>query len=164
MSDAPKRIHLVGFGNPGRLDDGLGPALAAAIEELQLPNVSVDSDYQLTVDDAHDVAPYDVVVFADADVRGREPFYFESVEVGEGISFSSHGCSPSAVVSLARELFGGPREAYLIGMRGYEWDAFEERLSEKARENLEEAIQFLKKVFQSGDFAGSVIENDVKAL
>ena len=164
MADAPKRIHLIGFGNPGRLDDGLGPALAAAIEELQLPNVSVDSDYQLTVDDAHDIAPYDVVIFADADVNGREPFYFEEVEVGEGISFSSHGCSPSAVVSLARELFGGPGEAYLIGMRGYEWDAFEERLSDKASQNLSEAIRFLRDLFDSGDFTSAIVKNDVKAL
>lgn len=163
MADAPRRIHLVGFGNPGRLDDGLGPALAAAIEELQLPNVSVDSDYQLTVDDAHDIAPYDVVIFADADVRGREPFYFESVEVGEGISFSSHGCSPSAVVSLARELFGGPAEAYLIGMRGYEWDAFEERLSDQAAKNLQQAIDFLTPLFRSGNFSTAIVSNNAEA-
>ena len=157
MVDAPKRIHLIGFGNPGRLDDGLGPALAAAIDALQLPNVSVDSDYQLTVDDAHDVAPHDVVIFADADVRGREPFYFIPVDPGDSIHFSSHGCSPSAVIGLARELFGGPAEAYLIGMRGYEWDAFEERLSTKAQENLAAAVAFLEPLLRAGRFAEHVI-------
>ena len=32
---------LLGYGNPGRLDDGLGPALAAQVERLALPGVTV---------------------------------------------------------------------------------------------------------------------------
>ena len=42
---------VIGFGNPGRLDDGLGPALAARFEAKGLDDVVVDADYQLTVKD-----------------------------------------------------------------------------------------------------------------
>ena len=50
------RILVIGYGNPGRLDDGLGPAVASAMEEFNLPGVSVDSNYQLTVEDAASAA------------------------------------------------------------------------------------------------------------
>ena len=36
----PRRLLVIGYGNPGRLDDGLGPAFAAQVERLQLPDVS----------------------------------------------------------------------------------------------------------------------------
>ena len=35
MIAAPRNVLLIGFGNPGRLDDGLGPALAAEIERVR---------------------------------------------------------------------------------------------------------------------------------
>ena len=60
------KILLIGYGNPGRSDDGLGPALAAQIAALGLAGVTVDIDYQLTVDHAALIATQDVVVFADA--------------------------------------------------------------------------------------------------
>ena len=46
------RILLLGFGNPGRQDDGLGPALVQAIEEMEIPGVRAEADYQLNIEDA----------------------------------------------------------------------------------------------------------------
>ena len=43
---------LIGYGNPGRRDDGLGPALAGAIAAADLPGVEVESGYQLLPEDA----------------------------------------------------------------------------------------------------------------
>jgi len=37
----PRPAVLIGVGNPYRRDDGIGPALAAAISELDLPGVTV---------------------------------------------------------------------------------------------------------------------------
>ena len=78
------KVLVIGYGNPGRLDDGLGPALAAAIESAAPAGVTVDADYQLTVEDAAAVAEHDVVVFADAAVDGPEPFYFRAGRAGGG--------------------------------------------------------------------------------
>ena len=58
MNTEAADILLIGFGNPGRLDDGLGPALADAIEKLALPGVTVESNYQLTVEDAAEIAKH----------------------------------------------------------------------------------------------------------
>jgi len=138
------RVLLIGFGNPGRLDDGLGPALAARINALKLPSVTVDSDYQLQVEYAEALSRYAVVVFADAAVAGKEPFYVEKVVPTRGVTFSSHSLSPADTLGLAQDLFGAETEGFMLGIRGYEFNEFGERLSVRAAENLEQACCFLE--------------------
>ena len=152
MSERPRRVLLIGYGNPGRLDDGLGPALATEVEQLDLPGVTVDSDYQLTVEDAAAIAQHDAVIFADAAVSGPEPFYFERVEPKPALSFSSHSVEPPAVLALAEELFGSSAPGYCLGIRGYEFNEYQERLSERARANLAAAAEFIESVLRTGNF------------
>ena len=139
-----RRILLIGYGNPGRLDDGLGPALAAIAETWKVDGLTVDADYQLTVEDASDVAKHDIVVFADASVNGREPYGIEAVQPKEALSFSSHRVEPSVLLALAHPLFGSATRAYILGIRGYEFNEFGEGLSARAADNLEKAAAFLR--------------------
>lgn len=157
MKNDTVRILLIGFGNPGRLDDGLGPAFAELFSSFQLPGVVIDSDYQLVVENAAEIAGFDVVVFADASVEGREPFYFEEIVPTQAMSFSSHSVSPQAVLSMTRDLFNAPTRGYLLGIRGYEFNEYTERLSPKAEDNLRQAADFLKKVILSNDFTGHLL-------
>jgi len=151
------KVLLIGYGNPGRLDDGLGPALAEALEKKQLPGVTVDSDYQLVVEDASDAARFDVVIFADAAVNGREPFSFARVEPrGSQLSFSSHSCEPDAVVAMAHKMFHGNPKGYALGIRGYEFNEFGERLSDKAKANLDAALVFVEGVIENGLYDDAV--------
>ena len=143
MSGGAGTVLVIGYGNPGRQDDGLGPALADALAERGIPGLTVESDYQLTVEDAADVAACDVVVFADACVCGPEPFTFRPVEGKRAVSFSSHSIAPEAVLALAHDLFGAATRGYVLGVRGYRFDEFDERLSERARANLGQALRFL---------------------
>jgi hydrogenase maturation protease len=146
------RVLLIGFGNPGRLDDGLGPALAAALELLELPGVTIDSDYQLTVEDATAMQDIDVVLFCDAAVCGSEPFYVAEVTARtREVGFSTHSIDPQGVLALARDLFGAAPKAYVIGIRGYDFNEFGERLSERAQANLQAAQEFLVDVLRRGD-------------
>ena len=66
-------VLVYGYGNPGRLDDGLGPAL---VRELAGRGVeaTLETAYQLQVEDAALVADHGVVVFADADAACAAPF------------------------------------------------------------------------------------------
>ncbi|MFH1533268.1 MAG: hydrogenase maturation protease [Pseudomonadota bacterium] len=137
------KILVIGYGNPGRLDDGLGPALAARLEVMALPGVTVDSDYQLTVEDAAAVAQHDVVIFADAHVSCAPPFALTRLEPGGAMSFSTHHVEPGAVLALAKDLFGETPDAFALGIRGYEFNDFGERLSDAARRNLDAALEFL---------------------
>jgi hydrogenase maturation protease len=136
-------VLLIGYGNPGRQDDGLGPALAEAVERLRIPDVTVEADYQLTVEDAAAAAAHRYVVFADASVGGREPFYFRAVQPAEHLSFSTHSVEPEAVLALARNLFQADTKGYVLGIRGYRFNEFGEALSDEARENLAAALRFI---------------------
>ena len=89
------KVLLIGYGNPGRLDDGLGPALAEAIAHKEFKNVTVDANYQLTVEDAAEVAKYDLVIFADADVAGPEPFWVRRISGNGGLRWLLGNWRPS---------------------------------------------------------------------
>ena len=56
MSAVEKRVLVLGYGNPGREDDGLGPAFAAEIGQLGRQNVTIVNNYQLMIEDALAVA------------------------------------------------------------------------------------------------------------
>ena len=146
-------ILLLCYGNPARLDDGLGPAFGEAIEKIAPPGVTVEADYQLTVENAHAAAGYRTVVFVDAAVAGDSAFFFRPVSPGAMQSFSSHSLEPEHVLALAEELFGRKPEGYALGIRGYEFNDFGEQLSPAARVNLEAALQFILPVLGHGDFA-----------
>jgi hydrogenase maturation protease len=146
------RVLLLGIGNPGRQDDGLGPALAEALGRSDIPGLTLDADYQLTVEDAAALAECDVVVFADADAAGPEPFSLRRVEARQTLEFTSHGVEPDAVVGLAKRLFGRSPEAWIFGIRGYRFGELAEGLSPKARQNLEQALAFLAPLLRAGGF------------
>ena len=153
MTQTDEKVLIIGYGNPGRLDDGLGPALAEAMTQKAMPGVSVDANYLLTVEDAADISEHDVVVFADAAVKGAEPFFFTEVEPKAELSFSSHHMEPPSLLGLAHDMFESHARGFALGIRGYDFDEFGQRLSEGAQNNLIDAIAFLTDRLQRRDFA-----------
>jgi hydrogenase maturation protease len=146
------RVLVIGYGNPGRRDDGLGPAAADALGKLRLPDVTVDADYQLTVEDAAAVAQHDVAVFIDAACDGAEPFRFVPLTPGDTVSFSTHSVGPDGVLALAQSLFHARTQAYVLGIRGYEFNEFGEGLSDSAAQNLSAALSFVEPVIRDRTF------------
>jgi hydrogenase maturation protease len=138
-----KRILVIGYGNPGRADDGLGPALAAGLEALRIPGLTVESDYQLSIEHAAMAAEHDIVVFADADPLAAGPFYLRQVAPAAGVRFTSHSVAPGEVLHLARFCFNASPEGYLLGMRAAVLNRFGEGLSGPAREGLDAALRYL---------------------
>lgn len=141
---AGRRALVIGFGNPGRADDGLGPALAAAIAAMDLAGVTVESDYQLTVDHAPLIAAHDLVVFADAMIGLPEPWRLSAVSAEPPASFGSHALSPAAALHLARLLYGRAPPGWILAMAGTEFGAVREGLGPAAQENLRGAVAFVK--------------------
>jgi len=138
------RVLFLGYGNPGRQDDGLGPAFIEELEKEGLPGVAAGSDYQLTVEDAAAVAQSEVVVFVDASFEGERAFDFRPLEAGSSISFTSHRMAPEELLALAKNLFAARPKAYLLTIRGYEFSGFGEGLSSQAQMNLNAALNFVK--------------------
>ncbi len=142
-------ILLIGYGNPGRLDDGLGPAAAAAVEAMDLGHVTVESCYQLAVEHAEQASRYSAVIFVDADMIGPEPYNFQRLSPKMDASFSTHSVVPEAILGLAQDVFGATTDGYTLGIRGYSFADFGEELSSQAQENLAVAVQFLSTILQS---------------
>ena len=152
MGQAGKKVLILCYGNPGRLDDGLGAAFGRAFEKFRPRGVDIEIDYQLNVEDAMTVSEYDSVVFVDACVNGKGPFQFSEVEPKPAISYTSHSVEPEHMLSLAKEMFGSKAKGYALGIRGYEFNEFGEELSSGALRNLDLAVDFLKKATLEGDF------------
>ncbi len=148
---SPAKTLLLGWGNPGRQDDGLGPALARLVDGGSIEGVTVDTDYQLQIEDTAEIARHDRVVFIDADRRGPEPFSCRRLHPASSVlSFSSHSVSPAALLSLTERLFDRLPEAWLVGVRGYRFDELEEELSSGAKENLRAAASYLSSALRFG--------------
>ena len=152
---APRTLVLA-WGNPGRGDDGLGPAFADLLGAYAGFSLTVDSGYQLQVEDAAEIARHDRVLFVDADRAGEGPFRFQRLAPAAGVpSFTTHSVAPGELLGLARSLFGAEPEAWLLGIRGYHFDEFVEELSAPARANLAAAAGFVREAIRDGAFLES---------
>jgi len=137
------KILVIGYGNPGRSDDGLGPALAERVEALAIPGVTVESDYQLSIEHAAMAAEHDVVVFADADSSCTEPFYMRPVIAKHIVEYTSHSVPPEEILHIAQSCFNASPAGFLLGMRAPVLEPYSEGLSPAAQEGLEAALDHL---------------------
>jgi hydrogenase maturation protease len=136
------RILVLGYGNPGRQDDGLGPAVVAEIEGLGWPNVTAYDNYQLNIEDAIDVAAHEIVWFVDAAKAGPPPYAVSELLPAPTIEFTSHIVRPEAILAIARQCYGGAPQAFLLAIRGYQFE-FVEELTSDATSNLCAALAML---------------------
>ncbi|MCX8161023.1 MAG: hydrogenase maturation protease [Candidatus Saccharicenans sp.] len=132
------------MGNPGRRDDGLGPAFIAQLETRRLPGLTLEADYQLQVEDALLFSEHQTVIVVDALKTGDKPFLFQKIAPARNFSFTSHSLSPEAVAYLCLELYQKRPDVMTLAIRGYEFEVGE-GLSPAARNNLEAALDFLVK-------------------
>jgi hydrogenase maturation protease len=143
----PKKILIYGYGNPGRQDDGLGNAFVQRLEKWikqeHLEGFEFDSNYQLNIEDAANIAGKDLVVFVDASEEQIDDFILTPVNSSANVTFTTHAASPGYIVKLCRELYNENPATYLLHIKGFEWD-FKEGLSVAANDNLEKSLVALK--------------------
>lgn len=138
-----EKILVIGIGNNGRGDDGLGWKMADWVNEMELDHVSVEYRYQLQVEDAHLVSDFPIVVFVDASKEKLpEGFSWKTCKPGDHYFYSSHLQSPETVLYLAETLFGKTPESYTLAIEGEIWD-LGEGLSEMAEQNFKKATNLL---------------------
>lgn len=146
------RILIYGYGNPGRQDDGLGIALTQRLEawvlENQIAGVEFDNNYQLNIEDAAAIAENDLVIFADASEENIEDFCLSRVDGSSKVAFTTHAASPGYIVQLCKELFQKEPLVLLLHIKGYEW-AFQEGISDRARENLDQAFEYMQNLLRN---------------
>ncbi|WP_420413575.1 hydrogenase maturation protease [Roseibium sp.] len=133
---------LIGYGNPGRGDDGLGPAFSETMAAKGLPSWEIDTDYQLVAEHAFDVSQHDLVVFADAEIGASFPYSFREIKPGAPEVLGSHSLVPETVLALCQTLYGAEPRAYLLGISGKDFGEIKEGLSAEAQANLVKAEGF----------------------
>lgn len=143
------RILVYGYGNPGRRDDGLGPALVNLVENWikieNISNVSVDSNYQLNIEDAYTIRNYNLVIFVDASVEDIDDFVITRVVPSAKAHFTMHSVHPAFVLDLCNQLYEEAPDVFLLHLKGYDFE-LREGLTIKAEKNLNNAFRDIKKI------------------
>ena len=142
------KILILGYGNPGRQDDGLGPAVAEGIEALDLPKVTVEANYQLNIEDAALLAEHDVVLFVDASKTASEPWSIRRILPASTIAFTSHSVSPESVLAICEDHFNARPKVWVLEIRGYAFERVE-GLTREAQINYKEALVFTQQLIQA---------------
>ena len=148
---------LIGYGNPGRGDDGLGPAFVERIEARGLPDLDTKIDYQLKVEHAPLLVGASAVVFVDAWMGEQAPFRFSPVRPAGSGDVTSHSLSPATVLTLAGTLFGATPEAHLLAITGADFGRVHEGLSPVAQDNLDRAEAFFIDWIAAGWQGGAAV-------
>jgi hydrogenase maturation protease len=171
MLEPKHQTIIIGYGNPGRQDDGLGPSFIKKLTEQlskqrpellsqQQPKkdqfqIHLQSSYQLTVEDAYDIVEYDQVIFVDASLNAQAPFSFTKIANTNDSGLGSHSLTPNAVIRLCETLYDKTPKAFILAIKGYEFDQFDEHLSSQAKTNMLVAVQFLIPLLSEGLIEGS---------
>ena len=154
------KILIIGIGNPGRGDDGLGPALAArmaATEPDAMPEgvvivlpgrpAAAVWKYQLNIEDAFLIKDYETAVFADASRLAGTSVRLEEIAAAASIAFTTHEMSPAAVLALCEHLYGRAPLGRQLSIPGFSWE-LGDGLSAEAVLNLDAAavrlLEFLE--------------------
>lgn len=144
--EAPGGALVIGYGNTLRSDDGAGPFVARALEGRVSAGTRVLDAHQLTPEMAIAISAAKRVVFVDAVDATRESEPLQSaprvtrLEPEPGADpLNPHASDPGSLLWLAKTLFGGAPEAWLVAIPGAEF-GFGETLSPGAARASAEAI------------------------
>lgn len=135
---------LVGIGNSGRSDDGLGWAFLDRIQQETAFGGRIEYRYQLQVEDAELISHVEQVIFIDS-YRGdlSNGFQLTPCEPSREFAFTSHVLPAEAILFLCQDLYGKAPRADALMIQGSCWD-LQIGMSTEAERHLENAVQFFK--------------------
>lgn len=133
---------IIGIGNSGRQDDGLGWLFLDHLQKEGFENTDLEYRYQLQIEDAELICNYDTVIFVDAVKKNIEKgYYFKPCKPSAKYSFSTHELTPETILYLASNLYQHDPESYILGIEGLQWE-LKTGLCNKAKINLQKAMRF----------------------
>jgi len=138
-----KSLLVLGYGNPSRGDDALGPLLLDYIEQqLAIPNLELLTDFQLQIEHALDLQNRELVLFVDASVKTGTAFEFTELHPTKDNSYTSHAMSPAAILHVYQSITAQtPPPCFLLGIQGMSFELGAE-LSDHAAQHLQQACVF----------------------
>jgi hydrogenase maturation protease len=143
---------IVGYGNDLRSDDGIGQAIAKAVDQQNRVGVRSLWRHQLTPELAADIAESKLVIFVDAYLASEtQDVRVCSVEPLSSSTPSSHSCEPQGVLALARTVFGHCPPAWLIAVPGTNFE-LGESFSPTAQKGMGRALEQLDYLIETHQF------------
>lgn len=141
-------IVLFGYGNPGRGDDGVGPALIEAMQDYFADNNRTDveclTDMQLQIEHVTDLVDRERILFIDADISCKDACSLHPLPAKKDDSYTTHAMNPAAVIYTYQQVYGSPAPpAYLLSIRTYTFELGDDICAEAAQ-NLSLAIKMAK--------------------
>ena len=139
-------LLILGWGNPSRGDDALGPLfierLRAEASPFEAACVEFLDDFQLQIEHALDLEGRERVLFVDASVTCSSPYTVTGLIAARDASFSTHAMSPQSVMQVFRDLYRKePPPCTLLAIRGSDFELGQPP-SPKAMKNLACALHF----------------------
>ena len=155
-----KETLLIGIGNSGRGDDGLGWAFVDSLAEEGWFNGKIIHRYQLQVEDAEMIRNARQVIFVDASHLHYSAGFEDNICLASAdFAFTTHALPPEAVLHLCQDLYGTCPDARLLGISGERWD-LHVGLSSFAENNLVKALNYFRKN-QTEEFYSELDENEL---
>jgi hydrogenase maturation protease len=150
LHDRRGSILIIGYGNPLRGDDALGPYLIGEIAALQLPMVRTKAVHQLLPELAAELANHTHVIFIDAH-DGPLPggVAITSIEPSQTSVSFCHRVDAESLLALTRTLYGRKPTAQLLKVAGENFD-LREGLSEVAKRNAAIALRLIEETVEKG--------------
>ena len=145
------KILLIGYGNPTRMDDGVGWYIAKMIRESISDRIDVMEADQLSIEMIEDIKDRQVVIFVDAHVSEEDDWIrISEVQPDSKLGLTAHIVSPSNLLSICQSIYNKYPKAYLYSVKGVNFD-FSEELSEQTRKSADEAIKLLSDLVDSSE-------------
>jgi hydrogenase maturation protease len=135
------RALVVGYGNPLRGDDGVGPEVARRLAaELSDPEIVILAVHQLTPELTEPLSQARLALFIDASSEGTPgQVRVEEIQARPPEQSFTHEFDPPMLLAAAQLLYGRCPEARLVSLAGQSFE-FEETLSAPVMQALPEAV------------------------
>lgn len=143
---------IIGYGNPQRRDDGIGPFVVNSLKDVlkHKKAVSLLALHQLGADRVEELCNADRILFVDATINALEGGRVWSKVHPETqiLPYLTHHIHPSYLLGLIQALYHRSPPAWLVSIQGYDF-GFGEGLSPGAEQMAKavssEIIQFIDK-------------------
>jgi hydrogenase maturation protease len=135
---------LIGIGNSGRNDDGLGWAFIDAVERENIFKGQLEYRYQLQVEDAELISHARQVIFVDAyEGKLENGFKWKQCEPSNEFAFTTHEVPPDSILFLCEEIYQKSPKVNVLMIEGSSWE-LKIGMTQKAKKNLQKALHFFK--------------------
>lgn len=143
-------VLILGFGNPSRGDDAVGPLLLDTIaNQINTNQIELITDFQLQIEHALDMQDRQLVLFVDASVDCEKGFDFKQLQPIRDNSYSSHAMTPAAVLDVYQTILQqSPPASFLLTITAQQFE-LGTGLSETTAQQFKLACEFVLQLLKN---------------